>query len=270
MILMTVLIMLLWFVMTQEGWASVFHMAAATFAHTPKPADGLLPAPAAQLSYATLTLGSALVIFLYPHTMTGALAAKDRATVKRTLAVMPLYSLMLGIFALLGFAAIAASVKPFGRDQAGGHRGDPAGHAAVRDRPAADGRRDHPTGFPAVALGLFTRWFHRRALIAGAPGHARDARTRAGAAAIAAGPGEMTGPADHSILIGHAQGHLTPKDLLPHQLQSYEVILSPAIRPFTITLCVCRARRAHDRCATLPAAEWRGGPRDQLFHYGAS
>ncbi|HKE39293.1 MAG TPA: sodium:solute symporter family protein [Casimicrobiaceae bacterium] len=61
-------------------------------------------------SYATLVLGSALALFLYPHSMTGILSASSGHAIRRNAAMLPLYSLMLGFLALLGFFAIAAGV----------------------------------------------------------------------------------------------------------------------------------------------------------------
>ena len=97
------------------GYGSVFHQAAAALAKTSpatgKPRGSLLPGGAdAQWSYATLALGSAMALFMYPHSATGVLAAKDRNTVRRNLAILPAYSLMLGLLSLLGFMAIAAGV----------------------------------------------------------------------------------------------------------------------------------------------------------------
>lgn len=64
------------------------------------------------LPYTTLALGSALALFLYPHSMTGTLSSSSRAVVKRNAALLPAYSLMLGLLALLGYMAIAAHVTP--------------------------------------------------------------------------------------------------------------------------------------------------------------
>ena len=60
--------------------------------------------------YATLALGSALALFLYPHSMTGILSASSGKAIRRNAAMLPLYSLMLGFLALIGFMAIAAGV----------------------------------------------------------------------------------------------------------------------------------------------------------------
>jgi len=60
--------------------------------------------------YATLALGSALALFLYPHSITGILSASSGHAIRRNAALLPGYSLMLGLLALIGFFAIAAGV----------------------------------------------------------------------------------------------------------------------------------------------------------------
>jgi SSS family solute:Na+ symporter len=76
----------------------------------------LLAAPTAtslgpQAAYATLALGSTLALFLYPHAVTGLLSSSSRHVVRRNAVVLPLYSLALGLIALLGYMAVAAGVK---------------------------------------------------------------------------------------------------------------------------------------------------------------
>ena len=76
----------------------------------------LLAAPGANTTgaygaYATLALGSALALFLYPHSITGILSASNGHAVRRNAALLPAYSLMLGLLALVGFFAIAAGVS---------------------------------------------------------------------------------------------------------------------------------------------------------------
>ena len=61
-------------------------------------------------AYATLALGSALALFLYPHSMTGILSASSAHAVRRNAAMLPAYSVMLGLLTLLGFFVIAAGV----------------------------------------------------------------------------------------------------------------------------------------------------------------
>ena len=65
------------------------------------------PAPAGQWAYATLALGSALALFMYPHSITATLSSRSRNVIRRNTTILPLYSLMLGLLALLGFMAIA-------------------------------------------------------------------------------------------------------------------------------------------------------------------
>ena len=96
------------------GWDAIFGAADAKF--TAAGSGGLTLAPAGQLQYATLALGSALALFLYPHSITGVLAAKNRDVLKRNMSALPIYSLALGFIALLGFMAIAAGTKPVGTD----------------------------------------------------------------------------------------------------------------------------------------------------------
>jgi SSS family solute:Na+ symporter len=61
-------------------------------------------------AYATLALGSAMALFLYPHSMTGILSASSGKAIRRNAAMLPGYSFMLGLLALFGFFAIAAGV----------------------------------------------------------------------------------------------------------------------------------------------------------------
>jgi len=84
------------------------------FAAVP-PAKLLLAVPGANTTgsysvYATLALGSALALFLYPHSITGILSASSGHAIRRNAAMLPGYSFMLGLLALVGFFAIAAGV----------------------------------------------------------------------------------------------------------------------------------------------------------------
>ncbi len=64
-----------------------------------------------QAGYATLGLGSALALLLYPHSVTGLLSSSSRAAVRRNAVILPAYSFALGLIALLGTMAVAAGVK---------------------------------------------------------------------------------------------------------------------------------------------------------------
>ncbi len=49
---------------------------------------------------------------MYPHAVTGTLAAKSRETIRRNTALLPAYSLVLGLIALLGYMALAGKGVP--------------------------------------------------------------------------------------------------------------------------------------------------------------
>jgi SSS family solute:Na+ symporter len=75
----------------------------------------LLAAPGANTTgaygvYVTLAVGSGMALFLYPHSITGVLSASSGHAVRRNAALLPAYSFVLGLLALLGFMALAAGV----------------------------------------------------------------------------------------------------------------------------------------------------------------
>ncbi|MBW8487151.1 sodium:solute symporter [Actinomadura sp. PM05-2] len=119
------------------GWGHVFDAAQAKFDKTPAPADGVLLNGTNQLNYAMLALGSALALFLYPHSVTGVLASRNRNVIKRNMAALPAYSFVLGLIALLGLMAIAAGVKPL----------------------TTDGKPDTNTIVPVLFDHMFPSWF---------------------------------------------------------------------------------------------------------------
>ena len=61
-------------------------------------------------AYATLALGSALALFLYPHSLTAILSSSSGRAIRRNAAMLPAYSFVLGLLALLGFFVIASGV----------------------------------------------------------------------------------------------------------------------------------------------------------------
>ncbi|MFH8786198.1 monocarboxylate uptake permease MctP [Streptomyces roseoverticillatus] len=97
------------------GFDHIFAKAGEAFAvqnpETGKPRGALVSGPDAQWAYATLALGSAMALFLYPHSVTAVLSGKGRNVIRRNTTILPLYSLMLGLLAMLGFMAIAAGIK---------------------------------------------------------------------------------------------------------------------------------------------------------------
>jgi solute:Na+ symporter, SSS family len=94
------------------GWGNIF---AAGEAHlkavspvTHKPTGVFIPTTSnSQLAFSTLALGSALALMVYPHSVTAVLSTKRRDIIKRNMALLPIYSIMLGFIALLGYVAVA-------------------------------------------------------------------------------------------------------------------------------------------------------------------
>jgi SSS family solute:Na+ symporter len=92
-------------------------------------------------AYATLALGSALAPFLYPHSMTAILSANSGHAIRRNAAILPGYSFMLGLLAMIGLFVIAAGIA---------------------DMPAyAHGFKQYGSNFavPALVLHIFPSWF---------------------------------------------------------------------------------------------------------------
>lgn len=190
--------------------------------------------------FATLALGSAMALLMYPHVLTAAFAAKSSGTLRRVTIALPAWTAVLGLFGLLGVAALAAGIAaPAGNAESavpllvkelmpaaltglvfGALAVGALVPAAVMSIAAATSfvrnvyvEYFHPTAtpkhqmriaqavslsakvgavffvfglrnqdainlqllggvwilqtFPAVAIGLFTRWLHQRALLAG-------------------------------------------------------------------------------------------------------
>ncbi|HEX3285882.1 MAG TPA: sodium:solute symporter [Micromonosporaceae bacterium] len=117
------------------GYHKIFDTAQTHFASTGK--GSTLLNSANQLQYITLAFGSALALFLYPHSITGVLASRSRNVIKRNMSALPAYSLLLGLIALLGYMAIAANIKPI----------------------VSDGKADGNTIVPVLFDQMFPQWF---------------------------------------------------------------------------------------------------------------
>lgn len=90
------------------GFAHIFQVSAKALAlHK----AAIILGPKGYSAFATLALGSAFALLLYPHVVTGTLGAKSGRTIQRNAALLPLYSLALAFIALLGYMAIAAGIK---------------------------------------------------------------------------------------------------------------------------------------------------------------
>jgi SSS family solute:Na+ symporter len=113
LIYIVVIVAVIYIPIKLHGFHDIFAAANKKFAASKPPvADGTLLADPQILGYSTLAFGSALALFLYPHSITGLLASRSRDTIRRNMAALPAYSFVLGLLALLGLMAIAAGVKP--------------------------------------------------------------------------------------------------------------------------------------------------------------
>ncbi len=104
-----VLTALAWITPQLGGFTSIFAAVHRKALLQPSFHDMLLPSDMS--SYVTLILGSALALFLYPHALTGMLSTNSRKVIRRNAALLPAYTLLLGLIGLLGYVAIAANVK---------------------------------------------------------------------------------------------------------------------------------------------------------------
>jgi solute:Na+ symporter, SSS family len=113
-----VIIVAIVYVGVKIGFGGMFDAADAKMSKPPKagPPGVFVPSDANYWAYGTLAFGSALALFMYPHAVTAVLSAKSRNVIRRNAAILPTYSLMLGLLALLGFAAIYKKVSVIGQD----------------------------------------------------------------------------------------------------------------------------------------------------------
>jgi len=111
------------------GWGHIFDTVTSGFgSFNTENADAIaagqavpkavMPPDPLHLAYASLALGSALALFMYPHSITGVLSTRSRSVIRRNASLLPAYSFLLGLLALLGFVAIAAGVKVTNPQQA--------------------------------------------------------------------------------------------------------------------------------------------------------
>ncbi len=97
------------------GYKAVFAAADAAFKAKPNaPPPGILLNPNQMTAFASLALGSAFALFLYPHSATGTLAASSPNVIRRNAILLPTYTIALGLIATLGYMAIAAHTNAKG------------------------------------------------------------------------------------------------------------------------------------------------------------
>ncbi|MDZ4791148.1 MAG: sodium:solute symporter family protein [Hyphomicrobiales bacterium] len=92
------------------GYGAIFDSAGAAF-EAKGGNTGLLLKEAQIWPYITLAVGSAMALFLYPHSLTGILAASGPGAIRRNAIALPAYSIVLAMIALLGLMGHAAGLK---------------------------------------------------------------------------------------------------------------------------------------------------------------
>jgi SSS family solute:Na+ symporter len=118
-----VIVVAIVYVAVKIGFGNVFsaakqQMATPTSAGTPT--GTFTTSSTTYWAYGTLAFGSAFALFMYPHSMTAVLSSRGRNVIRRNTAILPAYSFLLALLALLGFAAIwetkHAGMTVYGRD----------------------------------------------------------------------------------------------------------------------------------------------------------
>jgi len=120
------------------GYGKVFASIGPKLLTLPHGSDTSL---GATFSYASLALGSALALFLYPHSLTGILSSSSSMAIRKNAILLPAYSLALALLALLGYMAVAAGIK------------------AMPEYAAGFGAFGNNFAIPALFLHMFPAWF---------------------------------------------------------------------------------------------------------------
>ncbi|GAA3769130.1 sodium:solute symporter family protein [Streptomyces coacervatus] len=101
-----------WLVLGRLGGpGAVFDGAARRLGGTDAAHSALLLTPGQQPAYATLALGSALALLMYPHVLTAGFAADGPRTLRKVSVALPAWTGLLALFGFLGLAALAAGVR---------------------------------------------------------------------------------------------------------------------------------------------------------------
>ena len=108
---LVVLVAIIYIPLKLGGMGKVFEAVQAKAQQQPASFHMFLQ-PGDYSPYISLAIGSALALFLYPHTLTGVLSTNSRKVIRRNAALLPAYTLLLGMIALLGYVAIAAGIQP--------------------------------------------------------------------------------------------------------------------------------------------------------------
>lgn len=101
-----------WLVLARLGGpGAVFDRAAHRLTGPEAGGASLVLSPDQQPAFATLALGSALALLMYPHVLTAAFAASGPRALRRVAVALPAWTAVLALFGLLGIAALASGVR---------------------------------------------------------------------------------------------------------------------------------------------------------------
>ncbi len=111
LIYLTVIVAIVYITSELGGFDNVFAAASEALPERDEP-GALIPSGAdAQVAYASLALGSAMALFLYPHAITAVLSSRSQDVVRRNMSLLPTWTFLLGLMALFGYMAIAAGIN---------------------------------------------------------------------------------------------------------------------------------------------------------------
>src|SRR5699024_8665202 len=91
------------------GYAAIFDAAQHAFAE--QGSGGITLSADQHWPFATLALGSAFALFLYPHANTATLSAARPMTLRHNAIWLPIYTIVLLFLMLMGYMAIAAGIE---------------------------------------------------------------------------------------------------------------------------------------------------------------
>jgi SSS family solute:Na+ symporter len=106
-----VLVAIIYIPLKLGGMGKVFEAVQTKAQQHPTTFHALLQ-PGEYSPYISLAIGSALALFLYPHTLTGVLSTNSRKVIRRNATFLGAYTVLIGLIALLGYVAIAAGIQP--------------------------------------------------------------------------------------------------------------------------------------------------------------
>ncbi|MCH1770123.1 MAG: sodium:solute symporter [Metallosphaera sp.] len=114
LIWITVLAVIIIVPLSYGGFASAFHNAAIQSAtvnqalnHAKGPINYGALSPKLIPAYFSLSLGSALALYLYPHAINGSLSSEDKGKLKLGTSLLPIYGIGLALLALFGILVYA-------------------------------------------------------------------------------------------------------------------------------------------------------------------